>query len=288
MKDAGLVLQKYKKVSLKEYAKTFKHPALREALASFLPDGYSALSVFFALAAFTKGQASLPYGGSRKFSQRMVERYSALGGVIEAPCEAIGLELDSNEVRGAICGNGKVIKGDYFIVACDARVLYDRLLKGGYNDPLYQKRFDDPKNYPLASEIRIALGFQGTINNIPRSIRFPITPFKVNETWIDLLNMTHYGHEPNFAPAGHTLITCSINQFTRIMRRGTLFIKITRLIGRKKQELVKRSSEQLKHGFLRWRENSICLMWLHQKRLNGTATLTGVRSCPFCLPLAER
>ncbi|MDD3654623.1 MAG: hypothetical protein PHO01_10635 [Desulfotomaculaceae bacterium] len=42
---------------------------------------------------------------------------------------------------------------------------------------------------------------------------FPITPFKVNETWIDMLTITHYSHEPDFAPYGHTLITCSINQF---------------------------------------------------------------------------
>jgi len=44
MKDAGIIMQKYGKISLTEYAKTFKHPALREALASFLPEGYSASS----------------------------------------------------------------------------------------------------------------------------------------------------------------------------------------------------------------------------------------------------
>ncbi|MGI6142114.1 MAG: phytoene desaturase family protein [Caldicoprobacterales bacterium] len=213
MKDVGRVVSKYGKVSLKEYAKTFRHPALREALASFLPDGYSALSVFFALAAFTKGQASVPYGGSRRLAQRMTERYLALGGVIEAPCEAVGLDIDRNRVRSVICDSGKTFEGDYFIAACDARVLYERLLKGGYDDPQFQKRYNDPKNYPLASEIRIALGLEGGMDGIPRSLRFPITPFKVNETWIDMLTITHYSHEPGFAPYGHTLITCSINQF---------------------------------------------------------------------------
>jgi len=213
MKDVGRVVIKYGKMSLKEYAKTFRHPVLRKAMASFLPDGYSALSVFFTLAAFTKGQASVPYGGSRRFSQRMAERYLALGGVIEAPCEAVGLDLDRNRVRSVICDSGKTFEGDYFIAACDPRVLYKRLLKDGYNDPQFQKRYDDPKNYPLASEIRIALGLEDRIDGIPRSLRFPIIPFKVNETWIDMLTMTHYGHEPDFAPPGHTLITCSINQF---------------------------------------------------------------------------
>lgn len=49
MKDVGMVLQKYGKVSLKEYAKTFKHPALCEALASLLPDGYSDYDAWYAL-----------------------------------------------------------------------------------------------------------------------------------------------------------------------------------------------------------------------------------------------
>jgi phytoene desaturase len=84
---------------------------------------------------------------------------------------------------------------------------------GKYKDPQFQKRYDDPKNYPLASEVRIALGLEGGIGDIPRSLRFPITPFKINETWIDMLTITHYDREPDFAPKGHTLITCSINQF---------------------------------------------------------------------------
>ena len=71
---------------------------------------------------------------------------------------------------------------------------------GKYKDPQFQKRYDDPKNYPLASEVCIALGLEGGIGDIPRSLRFPITPFKINETWIDMLTITHYDREPDFAP----------------------------------------------------------------------------------------
>lgn len=213
MKNTAQVMQTYGKISLKEYAKSFKHPALREALASFLPEGYSASSIFFALAAFTKGQASIPYGGSKKFAQRMAERYLTLGGTIEAPCEAVELQIDRNKVRSVICNNGKSFAADYFIAACDAHVLYERLLKGKHSDPQFQKRYDNPADYPLGSEIRIALGYEGRIDSIPRTLRFPVVPFKINETSIDLLTMTHYSHEPDFAPDGHTLITCSINQF---------------------------------------------------------------------------
>lgn len=213
MKDAVLIMQKFGKISLKEYAENFKHPALRETLASFLPEGYSASSVLFALAAFTKGQASIPYGGSKKFALRMVERYLTLGGKIEASCEAVELDIDRNKVQRVICNNGKTFEADYFIAACDAHVLYERLLKGDYPDPEFQKRYNNSADYPLGSEIRIALGYEGKMDNIPRTLRFPVDPFEINETSIEYLTMTHYSYEPDFAPDGHTLITCSINQF---------------------------------------------------------------------------
>lgn len=73
MKDVGSIIQKYGKISVKELAMKFKHPALREAIASFMPEGdYSAMSVLFPLGTFTSGQSSIPVGGSRALAKRMV------------------------------------------------------------------------------------------------------------------------------------------------------------------------------------------------------------------------
>ena len=213
MKDVGISMQKFGKMSLKEYAKTFKHPALQETLSSFMPDGYSASSVFFALASFTKGQASIPCGGSKKFAKRMAERYLSLGGTIETSWEAVELNIEGNKVKRVICNNGKFFEADYFIAACDAHMLYEKLLKGKYSDSAFQKRFNNPMDYPLGSEIHIAIGYEGKIYDIPRTVRFPVAPFQMNKTTIDSLTITHYNYEPDFAPEGCTLIICSINQF---------------------------------------------------------------------------
>lgn len=213
MKDAGMIMRKYGKISLREYAKTFKHPALRETMASFLPEGYSASSIIFALAAFTKGQASIPYGGSKALAMRMVERYLSLGGVIEAPCAAVELNIKHNQVHNVTCDNGKTYEADYFIAACDAHVLYKRLLKGEYPDREFQKRYSNPEDYPLASQVHVALGYEGTINGLPRSLSFPTAPFKINQSPVKRITVNHYKHEPGFAPPGHTLLACSINQF---------------------------------------------------------------------------
>ena len=212
-KDAGIIMQKYGKTSLKDYSNTFKHPALRATLASFLPEGYSASFIFFALAAFTRGQASIPYGGSRALAMRMVKRYLSLGGAIEAPCEAVDLDTGNKKVHRVICHNGKTFEADYVIAACDAHILYERLLKGKYPDRDFQKRYNNPADYPLASQILVALGYEGVIDNLPRSLSFPTTPFEIHQSPIDRLTITHYGHEPAFAPEGYILITCAVNQF---------------------------------------------------------------------------
>lgn len=213
LKDAGTVIQKYGKVSLKDYSNNFKHPALQAALASFLPEGYSASFIFFALSAFTKGQASIPYGGSKALAMRMVERYLFLGGAVEAPCEAVELTIDHKRVQRVICHNGKTFEADYVIAACDAHVLYEKLLKGKYPDHDFQMRYSNPADYPLASQVLVALGYEGTIDTLPRSLFFQVVPFEIHQSTISRLTITHYRHEPAFAPKGDTLITCSINQF---------------------------------------------------------------------------
>ena len=105
--------------------------------------------------------------------------------------------------------------GDYFIAACDAKVLYDRLLQGRYPDRAYEKRYKNPQAYPLASNIYIGVGYEGKADDIPRALRFPvdIPELLQNRKPIRHLQMTHYSSEPEFAPPGHTVLTFAINQF---------------------------------------------------------------------------
>ncbi len=215
MKDAGMIMQKYGKRSLTEYAKTFKHPALRDALGSFSPEGFSASSIFFALAGFTKVQAGIPAGGSRAMAMRMAERYLSLDGTIETSSEVVEVNIQGKEVRSVTCKNGKNYEADFFIAACDAHMLYRELLKGQYPDPDFEVRFNNPEDYPLASNIYIGIGYADTMKEVPRTLKFQVDSFKINEAPIKYLQMTHYGYEPNFAPKGHTVITFAINQFQR-------------------------------------------------------------------------
>ncbi len=216
MKDVGMIMKKYDKVTFSEFASRFKHPALKMAIQSFMPEGeYSVSSIIFALGTFTGDQSSIPIGGSKAMAQRMVEEYNTLGGVVRASSEVVDIDIINGEVKSVRCVNGHLYEGDYFIAACDANAFYEKLLKGKYQDPEFQKRFNDPILYPLASNIYVGIGYEGTMENIPRTLKFPVKSLNIlqGDKPIEHLQMTHYAYEAEFAPKGHTVITFAINQF---------------------------------------------------------------------------
>lgn len=218
MKDAAAVMQKYGKISTEQLAGKFRHPALQAAINSFMPEaGYSAMSIVFPLGTFTGGQSSIPMGGSRALALRMQGKYLALGGEVRASSEVVELGINAGTVSFATLCNGTAVAGDYFVAACDASVLFDRLLEGRFPDSAYVERFANPGVYPLASNIYIGMGYAGRMEHIPRSLKFQVQNLNLSSAGKPLkyLQMTHYGYESDFAPSGHTAITFAINQFAQ-------------------------------------------------------------------------
>ncbi|GAB6089469.1 FAD-dependent oxidoreductase [Spirochaeta dissipatitropha] len=213
MKDIGPLYMKYSKISLKDFAMRFQNPAIREALASSLPENFSAVSLLFALAAFTRGDAAIPAGGSRALAQRMLDRYLELGGEIVTNSEIRDIRIRGKAVESVVTKDGKEYVADYFLAACDARHLFDNLLGGRYKDKAFERAFSRPEQYPLASNIYISIACDRDVLNIPRCIRFPVKDLHVQGSDVDFLQLTHYAYEKDFAPEGKNIMTVVINQF---------------------------------------------------------------------------
>ncbi len=240
MKNVSPIMHKYGKISVKELSMKFKHPALRKAIASFMPEGdYSAISVIFPLGTFTSGQSSIPKGGSKALAKRMVMRYISLGGTVETSCEVVEANIKGNKLKGIKCKSGKSFEADYFIAACDAKVLYEKLLKGRYPDQEFEKRYNNPDIYPLASNIYIGIGYDGEMHDIPRTLKFPVKSVDIiqNQKPIEYLQMTHYGYEPSFAPKGHSVITFAINQFKSELDMWEVLIKDKEAYAKEKERI---------------------------------------------------
>ena len=213
MKDAGAVLKRYGKVGLAEYAERFRHPAIRAMFATFAPGDYATAFLFFGLATFAEGQSSIPMGGSKALADRMAERYRDLGGTVETGCEVVDVAIDGKRVAHVTAADGRTFAADHFIAACDAHVVFERLLGGRYRDPAFDKRFNDPKTYPLASNTYIGLGLEAEVGDMPRTVRFDCAPIELGGEAITQITLNHYAYEPGFAPEGCTAMTVALNHF---------------------------------------------------------------------------
>lgn len=213
MKEAGAVLKRYGKVGLAEYAKRFSHPAIRSMFATFAPGDYATAFLFFGLATFAEGQSSIPIGGSKGVADRMTERYLALGGRVETGCEIVDVAIDGKRVTHVTAADGRTFAADHFVAACDANVVFERLLGGRYRDRAFDKRFGDPDTYPLASNTYIGLGLSAEVGDMPRTVRFDCEPIELGGEEITQITLNHYAYEPGFAPEGCTAMTVALNHF---------------------------------------------------------------------------
>jgi len=75
------VMKRTSKLSAKEYAEQFAHPAIRQ-LIRVVPDEYQASSLLFTLASFNKGDGGHPSGGSLPLVTRMEKTFRDLGGAL--------------------------------------------------------------------------------------------------------------------------------------------------------------------------------------------------------------
>lgn len=214
MKDAGAILKRYGKVGLAEYAERFRHPAIRAMFATFAPGDYASAFLFFGLSTFVKGQSSIPLGGSKALADRMAERYLALGGTVETGCEVTDVAIDGKRVTHVTAADGRTFTADHFIAACDATVVFERLLGGRYRDRAFDKRFSDPETYPLASNTYIGLGLEAEVGDMPRTVRFDCEPIELGESAIEQITLNHYAYEADFAPGGCTVLTVALNHFS--------------------------------------------------------------------------
>jgi phytoene desaturase len=213
MREAGAILSKYGKVGLKEYSERFTHPAIRQMFATFAPGEYAVAFLFFALAGFSKGQSSIPLGGSKALAERMADRYLALGGKVETGCEVVDVAIDGSRVTHVTSADGRTFGADHFVAACDAHFVFEHLLGGRYRDRAFEKRFDDPQAYPLASNTYIGLGYEGEVGDMPRTVRFACDPIEIGGEAVTEITLNHYAYEPDFAPAGCTAMTVALNHF---------------------------------------------------------------------------
>ncbi|MGB8455928.1 MAG: FAD-dependent oxidoreductase [Anaerocolumna sp.] len=212
MKSAGGVMSKNGKISCEEYAKRFKHPALRKMFSHCMPQGYSIAAFIFSLGTFSSGNGAVPRGGSLAMAKRMEERFKAIGGKIVISKPVTEIVVMDNIARGIQFADGTFEGADYVIAACDAKITFEQLLKGRYKDKKFEMRYNNTVDYALPTSVMIAFGVSKVLADYPTVASFETETYRVGVTDYDITAFKNYTYEPEFAPKGNTVITTNITQ----------------------------------------------------------------------------
>lgn len=195
-----------------EYAERFKHPALKNMFTLSAPGNYSVIALIFGMGIFSGGNGAIPKGGSKQMALRMEDRYVKLGGKVVCNISAEEIIIENRQAAAVRFSDGTTVKADYVIAACDAKVTFDKLLKGRYNDKKFEMRYNNPADYSLPTSVQVAFGISEDLSSYPTLLTFPTEVYRVGESDNYSVGISNYCYQPDFAPQGCTVIISTVGQ----------------------------------------------------------------------------
>lgn len=212
MMSGGMAMQKYTKITCKEFAEKFKSPVLQKVFRSFLPDNYAASSMMFSYATIASGNGGIPVGGSKAMAMRIAEKYKSLGGDLRLNSSVSEIIVKNGKAVGVELENGDVIESDYVISACDADITLNKLLKGKYIDKQLQVCYNDLENNPIQSNVLVAFSVDGDVSDLPISFIFDSEKYDVAGKAQSTVGMRVYSYDKSLVRNGKTTITSFVSQ----------------------------------------------------------------------------
>ena len=201
------VMNKWKRISVRDFARRFSDPFLREAFPLIfddLPD-FPMVDMLILLAWMHQKAAGYPVGGSLEFSRAIERRYRDLGGEIHYRSPVSKILVENGQAIGVRLADGTEHHGDVIISAADGHSTIFDMLEGKYIDDEIRGYYDSlPLSPPL---VHVVLGVARSFNGLPHSITFPLKePLIVagqEQKWVslDIFNFDH-----TLAPPGKTVL----------------------------------------------------------------------------------
>lgn len=150
------VIIKYGNVSLAELGKRFSHPLLQKLMTDYLPGEFSAMALIYSYASFAAGDADVTVGGSKEAADRIAARFVALGGKIFTGCEASQIAVKEKRAVGVTLSDGRFVRADNVICACDPQVTFGKLLPERYMPRKMRETYQNTHETPTYSAVHAA------------------------------------------------------------------------------------------------------------------------------------
>jgi len=202
------VIRKFGRMTCGEYFEklNFKSKRIRSVFSDMYGNrDFSALAFIFMLGWFNQKNAGYIKGGSYPLAQRMVEKFSKLGGKLSYKKRVEKIIVEKNVVKGVLLSDGITVPADFVISAADGYSTIFNMLDAKY----ISKEIDFAyKNWELFTPIvQVSFGINKVIPsdspiliNISKSI-------EIGKTKLDNgYSVMNYIYDTTMAPEGKTTI----------------------------------------------------------------------------------
>ncbi len=202
---------KWQKIPLRNFARRFQSPVLREGLLAFgeiFSEDLPAVFLLLSAAWNHKKSFGYPVGGGLKFARAIERRFLELGGGIQyrSPLTRI-LVMDGRAV-GVRLEDGREFCADDVISAADGRSTIFDWLDGKYVDARIRAIYETWTVSPCV--ILVSLGVARSFPNVPWSAAGTIYPLEqpvaIGGKEFRTLRPMIYNYDPTLAPPGKTFL----------------------------------------------------------------------------------
>ena len=199
------------KYSREDYAKRFKHPAIRFAFKN-CQTGYNNMFFFLDLyAIFISGNADIPVGGAYYMVQRMKNKFLELGGDLRVNTALKQINVDNNSVASFITDKGE-FNGDYFVSCCDPQYTLKTLLNNQYKINLLSYVDKNIDRQTISSCYCLYFTVEGDVSNIDVPTGLHINPIKVGKSKTNFMLVRPYHFDKCFVKENKTVVSIFIDQ----------------------------------------------------------------------------
>lgn len=199
------------KQSRKDYAKKFKHPALRFAIENAMTGYNNAFFFLQVYGLFASGDGDVPYGGAYAMVQRIKTRYLSLGGKLRLNVPVTHLETKFGRVLYAE-SLGERFEADYFIAALDPHIAFEKLFDGKRSCFTYKDLDRHIENYTVSGCFCVYIKVKDFNGDIATPTAIEIDKVRVGKKNVDALLVRPYAFDPLVQKEGGTVISLFVDQ----------------------------------------------------------------------------
>ncbi len=198
-------LRPFLNMRVEDLANAFDSKIIRYALENSLVDKRFSVHYFLqTLSNFVIDNASLPLGGSHHVRNKMVEKFTALGGEIIYRAHVQEIITEGSVAKGIIV-NDEEKRADYVIAACDTHHTFQNLLKNKYGNP-YQAYDEQKTEYPTYSFIIASFKTKRSFKNEEIASVYKVKAYSLFNKSYDVMSVRQYGYDKEFIHDGYTTV----------------------------------------------------------------------------------